>query len=290
MTTLGGDDTLVLRTAQGDDDMVHFEGTALSDTGIVRDADEDSGLISGRLALVADGVGGEAAGEVASTMVTDVLAATLYDRGGRTARPADVLRSAVATAQARLRQEAARRPETVGMATTLTAVLTDGRRTAVAHVGDSRLYILRRGTLTCLTDDHTLAREMVADGVITPGDAIYHSWSHVLVRSLNAGPAAVADEPDVLEVELRPGDRLLLCTDGLTDLVPDERIRSVLGYPGAGLAASRLLEDALEAGGLDNVTCVVLDVLAGEAPVERPRWVGAAAGLSQGAVADPTPL
>jgi PPM family protein phosphatase len=289
MTTLGGGGTLGLRTGEGDGDMVHFEGVALSDTGLVRELDEDSGLVSGRLALVADGVGGEAAGEVASTIVTDVLAEFLHDADPR-ARPSAVLRSAVAAAQTRLRQEAARRPETAGMATTLTAVLTDGRRTSVAHVGDSRLYILRRGTLTCLTDDHTLAREMVADGVITPGDALHHAWSHVLVRSLNGGPAPVADEPDVLDVELRPGDRLLLATDGLTDLVPEERLRAVLGFPGAGLAASRLLEDALEAGGHDNITCVVLDVRPGEAPAsERPRWVGAAAGHDTGVV-DPTPL
>ncbi len=289
MTTLGGGGTLGLRTGEGDGEMVHFEGVALSDTGLVRELDEDSGLVSGRLALVADGVGGEEAGEVASTIATDVLANFLYDAHAD-ARPSAVLRAAVTAAQTRLRQEAARRPETTGMATTLTAVLTDGRRTSVAHVGDSRLYILRRGTMTCLTDDHTLAREMVADGVITPGDALHHAWSHVLVRSLNAGPAAVADEPDVLDVELRPGDRLLLCTDGLTDLVPEERIRSVLGFPGAGLAASRLLEDALEAGGLDNITCVVLDVRPGDAPAKRPRWVGAAAGLGDSSVADPTPL
>ena len=290
MTTLGGGGTLGLRTGEGDGEMVHFEGVALSDTGLVREIDEDSGLISGRLALVADGVGGEAAGEVASRLVTDVLAACLHHGGGRPGRPAAVLRTAVAAAQSRLQQEAGRRPETAGMATTLTAVLTDGRRTAVAHVGDSRLYILRRGTLTCLTDDHTLAREMVADGTLTAGDALHHAWSHVLVRSLNGGPGSEDDEPDVLDVELRPGDRLLLCTDGLTDLVPEDRIRSVLAFPGAGLAASRLLEDALEAGGHDNVTCVVLDVRPGEAPAGRPRWVGAAAGQEHESISDPTPL
>ncbi len=290
MTTLGGGGTLGLRTGEGAEEMVHFEGAALSDTGLVRELDEDSGLVSGRLALVADGVGGEAAGEVASMLVTDALAACLPEGDVPGERPAAVLRAAVAAAQARLRQEAEQRPETAGMATTLTAVLTDGRRTAVAHVGDSRLYILRRGTLTCLTDDHTLAREMVADGVITEGDALHLAWSHVLVRSLNGGPPSVADEPDVLDVELRAGDRLLLCTDGLTDLVPEDRIRSVLAYPGAGLAASRLLEDALEAGGHDNVTCVVLDVRPGEASARPPRRVGAAAEQAHDAVSDPTPL
>ena len=269
--------------------MVHFEGVALSDTGLVRDLDEDSGLVSARLALVADGVGGEAAGEIASMLVTEVLATCLSGHV-RHRRPADLLRGAVTAAQARLRQEATRRPECAGMATTLTAVLTDGNRTAVAHVGDSRLYILRRGTLTCLTDDHTLAREMSADGALTPSEAVHHAWSHVLVRSLNGGPASMADEPDVLEVELRPGDRLLLTTDGLTDLVPDERLRTVLAFPGAGLAASRLLEDALEGGGYDNVTCVVLDVLAGDAATDAPRSVGAAAGQGQDTVVDPTPL
>src|SRR5689334_11556264 len=137
MTTLGGGGTLGLRTGEGDGEMVHFEGVALSDTGLVRELDEDSGLVSGRLALVADGVGGEEAGEVASTIVTDVLAEFLHD-AHVDARPSAVLRAAVTAAQTRLRQEAARRPETNGMATTLTAVLTDGRRTSVAHVGDSR--------------------------------------------------------------------------------------------------------------------------------------------------------
>ena len=167
-----------------------------------------------------------------------------------------------------------------GMATTLTCVVTDGATTVLGHVGDSRAYLWRAQTLVRITRDHTYVQQLVEDGAISAEEALVHPWRHVVMRSLHSSadvpPESVA--PDVVLLDLEPGDRLLLCSDGVSDLVPERRIAEVLrlGMPGA--AAAVLVQHALEAGGRDNTTAVVLDV------EEGPRVVGT--GTALGALAD----
>lgn len=257
--------------------MLRFSGAGVSDVGRVREHNEDSAFVGPYLALVADGVGGAAAGEVASATTAYVVSASVLSRHGED--PESLLLDAAASARASLVAGVREDESREGMATTLSAVVCDGARVVLGHVGDSRVYLLRDGALRQVSRDHTYVQQMQDTGQLTPERAAEHPWRNVVVRSLDGNPDADPHDLDLVALDAREGDRLLLCSDGLTDLVDECRIAQVLRLHDPHSAAAVLTQSALQAGGRDNVTCVVLDV------VEGPLVVGD--GMLLGAVQQP---
>jgi protein phosphatase len=259
--------------------VLRFSGVALSHAGLVRPDNEDSGFLGPSCMLVADGVGGAPAGEVASATAAYVLSALATS--DRTAAPDRMLRTGLRLAQEQLALGVRRDAARAGMATTLTGVATDGERFALAHVGDSRGYVFREGRLTRITRDHTFVQRLVDEGSATEDEAGRHPWRNVVLRSLNA---VETDTGDVTALGLVEGDRVVLASDGLTDLVSELRIESVLAAHHDDAAAERLLDAALSAGGKDNVTCLLATVVQGTQAVADV-LVGAARDLRN--VVDP---
>lgn len=256
--------------------MLRFSGAGVSDVGLIRSDNEDSAFVGPYVAVVADGVGGAAAGEVASATATYAVAATVLSRFGEA--PEVLLRQGAEAARANVQQGVQRDLTRLGMATTLTALVCDGDRVVLGHVGDSRAYLLRDGELTQLSRDHTYVQRLVDSGQLAAVDAWRHPWRNVVLRSIDGDP--LDQGIDLVPVRVAPGDRLLLCSDGLTDLVPDPMVAELLATEDPGSAAAVLVQAALAAGGKDNVTCVVLDV------VDGPLVVGD--GQLLGAVHDPS--
>jgi serine/threonine protein phosphatase PrpC len=234
---------------------VRFIWSSASHQGMVRQNNEDSlfpessGESTGPVTLmVADGMGGHVAGEVASRLAVNAAAATDLP-------PAD----RVAAGNRAIREEVARQPGLEGMGTTMTLVTLDPSGKAhFAHVGDSRAYLYRGGELSQLTQDHTVAAEYVLQGRISPEEAATHPQRHMLTRTLGLTRFVNIDE---IQLELQVGDRLLLCSDGLTEMVPDPVIAEVLEGNGVEEAAWRLIELANAAGGLDNISVIVIETL-----------------------------
>lgn len=246
---------------------MQWTATAITDQGRVRPTNEDSYLLRPELGLfaVADGMGGHAAGEVASgiaiSTVDERLAASLPST--TTADELEeALRTAVDEARTAILRRARIEPEKAGMGTTLVllAIRADGLF-RIAHVGDSRAYLLRRGELLQLTTDHTQAQELVESGHLTPREAHTHRLGHILTRALGATDPEV--EPDIVGGAATPGDLLLLCSDGLTGMVDDEDLHAILSAdaPLESLA-DRLVEAANLRGGYDNITAVLIRVAA----------------------------
>ena len=219
----------------------------------------------GQLFLVADGCGGHAAGEKASALAVRSIEEFAVDALNWCARlrpgaDGDALlgefQKALARANDRLHREAERRPELRGMATTLTLAYFLGRDLFVAHVGDTRCYLLRGGLLYHLTRDHTLVAEMVRCGYVKAEDAAHHAYRHVVTNVIGGSDPGV--EVEVHKLRLEAGDCLLLCSDGLTEMVPDTEILNVLAtsQPDPAAACERLVKLANEKGGKDNVTVV----------------------------------
>jgi PPM family protein phosphatase len=224
---------------------------AASDIGQVREGNEDSFLVERSLFVVADGMGGHRGGEVASSLALDTIQ-SLFVRGeGSLVGQVEEANRAVFE-----RSQADRNVS--GMGTTLTAALVDGDRVQLAHVGDSRAYLFHDHDLTLLTEDHTLVHRMVLNGEITEAEAEVHPHRSILTRALGVDGRVKVDESTI---EVAPGDRILLCTDGLTGMVGEEQIRTILdSTPGdAQGAVERLITEANRAGGVDNITAVVLD-------------------------------
>jgi len=253
--------------------MLRFSGAGVSDVGRVREHNEDSAFVGPYVALVADGVGGAAAGEVASATTAYVVSATALGRFGE--EPELVLLDAVAAARASLAAGVRQDPSRDGMATTLSAVVCDGHRVVLGHVGDSRVFLLRDGVLSQVSRDHTYVRQLEDAGQLSHEAASQHPWRNVVLRSVDANPAIDPHDLDLVPLELHEEDRLLLCSDGLTDLVDTERIAEVLRLVDPHSAAAVLTQSALAAGGRDNVTCVVLDVVEGPRVVGDGRLLGA---------------
>ena len=244
-----------------------FRLGAASDRGRIREGNEDSFVASGSLAAVADGMGGAQAGEVASATAADELRG-LQDGGPwRTDRLAgDALKQAVLEANRRIREMAAGDKSLEGMGTTVTALLEDGDVVHLAHVGDSRAYLRRGGELSQLTEDHTLVQELVKQGKLRPEEAKRHPQGSIITRALGADADV---QVDTATFKIVPGDRLLLCTDGLTAVVDPATIRNVLlRTRDPQQASERLVAMANEQGGPDNVTVVVLDAVGGRADTE----------------------
>jgi serine/threonine protein phosphatase PrpC len=222
--------------------------------GMVRDTNEDSVFptSSGEssedvLLIVADGMGGHVAGEVASRIAINAAASTDVD-------PAD----RVAAGNRAIREEVARDPALDGMGTTMTLLRIEQGVATIAHIGDSRAYLLRDGELSQLTDDHTVAAEYVAQGQLSPEEAATHPQRHMLLRTLGLTRFVNIDE---ITVEVLPGDRLLLCSDGLTEMVRDDAIASTLLDGTPDEVVWELVEMANNAGGVDNITVVVVEAL-----------------------------
>jgi PPM family protein phosphatase len=232
-----------------------------SDIGLRRDENEDSAYAGARLLAVADGMGGHAGGEVASAAVIDAL------RPLDTQVPAgellNALDHAVRRANSALRDIVKTDPSLQGMGTTLTALLWSGSRLGLVHIGDSRAYLARDGELFQITHDHTMVQSLLDDGKITAEEVASHPQRSLLLRALGRDGA----DPDLQLREARPGDRYLLCSDGLHDVVDAGSIaRMLLTVSDPDQAAKGLVSLAIDGGGPDNITCIVADVVTPEAP------------------------
>jgi protein phosphatase len=229
---------------------VRYDVGVVTDIGQVRERNEDSFLVDPPLYAVADGMGGHRGGEVASELALETVEALANAGKGGLAEQIREANRAVF--------ERSMHDRTVsGMGTTLTAVTVDDDGAHLAHVGDSRAYLLRAGALRQLTEDHTLVNRMVKAGEISPEEAEVHPHRNVVTRALGTEPDVQVDEEDVPLLE---GDRLLLCSDGLTNMVTTDQIQAILeANPSAQDAATRLVRAANRAGGIDNITVIVVD-------------------------------
>lgn len=228
-----------------------------SHKGMIREGNEDSGYAGPRLLAIADGMGGAAAGEVASSEAISTIVALDDDVPG-----SDILTSlgtAVQRANDQLRSMVEEDPQLEGMGTTLTALLWTGQRLGLVHVGDSRAYLLRDGVLTQITQDHTWVQRLVDEGRITEEEATTHPQRSLLMRALGSGDHV---EPDLSIREVRAGDRYLICSDGLSGVVSHQTLEDTLAsYQGPQETVQELIQLALRGGGPDNITVIVADVL-----------------------------
>jgi serine/threonine protein phosphatase PrpC len=242
-----------------------------TDTGKTRKNNEDSYVVDDGLGLyaVADGIGGHEGGEVASRMAIEGLSEIVRERcSGADNTPAHGISAKGDTAEAalnhaftlvngKIRQAAAENPALLRMGTTLTVLWFREKTAHLAHVGDSRAYRLRAGVLTQVTDDHTVIADQLRAGLLTPEQARKNPYRHVITRALGIDPEL---EVDSRTIEVRPDDAFLLCTDGLTEMVDDETIRGILEGASAQEAAERLVKEANDRGGVDNITVVVIQI------------------------------
>ncbi|GGX44740.1 protein phosphatase [Streptomyces chartreusis] len=228
-----------------------------SHKGMIREGNEDSGYAGPRLLAIADGMGGAAAGEVASSEAISTIVALDDDVPG-----SDILTSlgtAVQRANDQLRSMVEEDPQLEGMGTTLTALLWTGQRLGLVHVGDSRAYLLRDGVLTQITQDHTWVQRLVDEGRITEEEATTHPQRSLLMRALGSGDHV---EPDLSIREVRAGDRYLICSDGLSGVVSHQTLEDTLAsYQGPQETVQELIQLALRGGGPDNITVIIADVL-----------------------------
>lgn len=254
---------------------------ARSHPGLLRTNNEDSVYAGPRLLAVADGMGGHAAGDVASAVAIATLAPLDEDAPG--ADLLEALRGAAMSANAHLREMVAGDDELRGMGTTLVALLFAGTRLGLLHVGDSRCYLLRDGELTQITHDHTLVQSLVDEGRITEADASTHPQRSIITRVLDGRDDV---EPDLSVREAKVGDRYLVCSDGLTGPVGSlDTLREALSLDDPQESVDRLVQLALRGGGPDNVTAIVADVVDEQPPSSPPVIAGAAAESPQEAPA-----
>jgi len=243
---------------------------ARSHVGLIRDGNEDSGYASARLLVIADGMGGQAAGEIASAVAVETLAELDSPQTtGLTGDPVRDLDERVKLANTKIRAIIAQNPELEGMGTTVTALfLAGGSHLAFAHIGDSRAYRLRGGVLEQISTDHTWVQRLIDEGQITPDEAERHPQRSLLMRAL--GTTSEVDL-DLTVLDLQAGDRYLLCSDGLSGFVPFNTLASTLsGYGDPHHAAETLIQHALRGGGADNITCIVADAYEQAPPGSRP--------------------
>ena len=269
-----GHDTLPLESREGGDARSGATSSiawgARTDVGLVRGHNEDSFLVQPPVFAVCDGMGGHAAGEVASSISVQTI-------GARAPIHADdvLLGAAVEAANAAVIEGAAQGLGKPGMGCTASCVHIEGSKVAVAHVGDSRIYLLHQGTLVRLTHDHSYVEELVDAGEITADEARVHPSRSVITRALGSDPDMYADH---FTLDISAGDRIVLCSDGLSSMVEDSEIEAIaVSSALPQTAADNLVAAALEAGGHDNVTVVVVDVnddgLAEVHRKQRRRWL-----------------
>jgi PPM family protein phosphatase len=228
-----------------------------SDVGLLREGNEDSAYAGPHLLAVADGMGGHAAGEVASSAAIATM--SRLDTDYSQADLVQALADAVVNANMRLQEMIYSDPSTEGMGTTLTAMLWSGAHAAICHIGDSRAYLLRDGRLYQITHDHTLVQSLVDEGRITEDDVATHPQRSLLLRALDGRTIA---EPDLSTLEALAGDRYLLCSDGLSGVVTEETIQHALGmFADPDQVTMQLVDLAIRGGGPDNITCIVADAI-----------------------------
>ena len=256
--------------------MPHLVAAGLTHPGQVRPLNEDAFKIAdepetghmwesrGRLLVVADGMGGHAAGEVASQLAVDTLYQHYYDEDDVPLPPAIRLERAVTEANLSVYEQAVRIDAQSGMGTTLVAAVIHEGRVLIANVGDSRAYLIRDGEATQITNDHSWVAEQVKLGTITEDQAENHAYRNLVTRCLGHRPGM---QVDIFEHRLRAGDTVLLCSDGLSNQVSDAELASVLSLQGPEPAVESLVDMANERGGPDNITGVVARVL------ELPDWL-----------------
>jgi PPM family protein phosphatase len=236
--------------------MKRLVAAGLSDIGRVRTSNEDAYLTGDSVYAVADGMGGHVAGEVAASTALEPIAALDGKVFSDSSEAVTALRDAVIEANERVATMAEDEPSYRGMGTTLTAALVEGQRLHVAHVGDSRAYLLRDGQFSQLTDDHTLVQHLVDEGQITREEAANHPQRSIITRAIGVSHDI---DVDSMTLELLPDDVLLLCSDGLTGVVDDATIASEINRPDAPEdVLDRLVHLANDAGGPDNVTAILL--------------------------------
>ena len=247
-----------------------------SDVGLLREGNEDSAYVGPHLLAVADGMGGHAAGEVASAVAISSLADLDDDM------PASELQIALSTAVAHANQilhdMVSADPSIGGMGTTLTAMLWSGSKVALCHIGDSRAYVLSGDEFRQITHDHTLVQSLVDDGRISPDEAATHPQRSLLLRALDGTSEA---EPDLSIREAHLGDRYLLCSDGLSGVVSEETLhRTLAAVDEPEDAVLQLVELAIRGGGPDNITCIVADVVDNATAPRPPSHVSVMAGAA----------
>jgi serine/threonine protein phosphatase PrpC len=242
-----------------------FEPAARSHTGLVREGNEDFVFAGANLIAVADGVGGNVFGEIASELV--VAAISYLDDRIYLTDPEGEVREAAEYANARLVAAIQKDPTLLGMATTLTALRLDGGSVVVLNIGDSRAYRVRDGRFEPLTRDDSVVQDLLDAGEITDEEALVHPLRSVVLQSLSGGPL----QPTIAAHEVLESDRFLVCSDGLTDYVPEADVaRIVTTGPTPDECCAALIEATLAAGAPDNVSCVVADVRCTVAPPTRP--------------------
>ncbi len=255
-----------------------------SDVGLLREGNEDSAFAGPRLLAIADGMGGHAAGEVASAVAISAIAPLDQENLTDSEDMLDALAAAVAAARNTLHDMSLSDPAVEGMGTTLTALLWADAKVAVCHIGDSRAYLLRDGDLYQITRDHTLIQSLVDEGRLSPAAAANHPQRSLIMRALQGSTEA---DPDLAMHKAILGDRYLLCSDGLTDVVPDLAVRELLStIDDADEAVNQLIDLAIRNGGPDNITCIVADVVDSVGGPVRPSQDAVLAGAAANGDAD----
>jgi serine/threonine protein phosphatase PrpC len=234
------------------------KSAAVTHVGKIRANNQDSGYAGTQLFVVADGMGGHAGGDVASAIALTRIMET--DKSYASAHDAEfALQSSLLAANSLLAEAVFEHPELNGMGTTVSAILRVGHQLALAHIGDSRIYLLRAGVLTQISADHTFVQRLVDSGRITPEEAAVHPRRSVLMRVL--GDVDSSPEIDTAILDTQPGDRWLLCSDGLSSYVADDKIEGVLeSEETPRAAADKLVKETLDQGAPDNVTIVIVDI------------------------------
>ncbi len=246
--------------------------TALSDVGRVRRDNQDSAYAGPYLLVIADGVGGAARGDIASSAAVEAIRKLDVPPGND---PLSELAATIHLAHDRLAEIVEGHSDLDGTSTTVSAAVFDGAQLAVGHVGDSRGYLLRKGSLRQLTDDHTLVQSLVDEGRITEDEARVHPHRNLILRAVDG---VHEPEPDLFTADIEPGDRLLFCSDGCSGVLDDEALAVLLALDPLENAAARLVSSALDAGSSDNVTVVVAEVVESDEEITAPALVvGAAA-------------
>lgn len=250
-----------------------FASAARSALGLVRQGNEDSALTASHLIAVADGMGGHAGGEVASALAIKTLASLSHlfkSPEIDTESIEDLLLNSIHTIDSEIGSYAQERPELEGMGTTLTTLVIVEDRVAMLHVGDSRAYRLRGNSLEQLSADHTVLAELLAQGTITSAEATHHPQRSMLTQALMGEGIA---HPALMEYELRIGDRFILCSDGLSGVLSEKEIKSLVKKD-RNTSVDALIEATYKNGAPDNVTVIVADVVA--APEDEEKFWGAA--------------
>ncbi len=248
---------------------------ARTDVGMIRSGNEDSFFADPSqhksLFVVADGMGGHAAGEVASEMAVQIISREMTDVVEISAQAPERMTSALRAANLRIYERTISEADKQGMGTTASVLLLANDRYLIGHIGDSRVYLLRDGALRQLTKDHSYVQEQVDAGYLTPEQARYHPYSNVITRCVGASDEV---DVDIYEGEVKRGDIFLIASDGLTGMVDDKRLQSILTTRSSvGRMVDAMINEANGRGGLDNITAIIAMVLGldGDPVAEQPR-------------------